>query len=154
MDLIVNEKKYKADAKYQSPIVTKFINMVMECGKKIVAQKHIYKMLEIIEEKTQNDGLFVLETALKNVGPTLEVRTKRIGGANYQVPIIVNDQRRLTLAMRWIINFARAKKGKSIAYKLADEIIAAYKGEGNAMKKKLDMHKMAEANKAFAHFGK
>jgi len=100
MDLIVNEKKYKADAKYQSPIVTKFINMIMECGKKIVARKHIYKMLEVIEEKTKNDGLFVLETALKNVGPTLEVRSKRIGGANYQVPVIVNDQRRLTLAMR------------------------------------------------------
>jgi len=100
MDLIVNEKKYQADAKYQSTIVTKFINMIMECGKKTIARKHIYKMLDIIEKKTQNDCIFVLETALKNVGPTLEVRSKRIGGANYQVPVIVPDQRRLTLAMK------------------------------------------------------
>jgi small subunit ribosomal protein S7 len=100
MDLIVNEKKYQADAKYQSLIVTKFINMIMERGKKTVARRHIYNMLETIEHKTQNDGIFVLETALKNVGPTLEVKSKRIGGANYQVPVIVSDQRRLTLAMR------------------------------------------------------
>jgi len=100
MDLIVNDKKYQADAKFQSRIVTKFINMIMERGKKTIARRHIYKMIEILEKKTQNDGLFVLETALKNVGPTLEVKSKRIGGANYQVPVIVPDQRRLTLAMR------------------------------------------------------
>jgi small subunit ribosomal protein S7 len=154
MDLIVNEKKHKADSKYQSPVVSKFINMIMERGKKTIARGHIYKMLSILEEKTQNDGLFVLETALKNVGPTLEVKSKRIGGANYQVPVIVPDQRRLTLAMRWIITFARAKKGRSINEKLADEIIAAFKGEGSAVKKRIDVQKMAEANKAFAHFGK
>ena len=154
MDLIVNEKKYQADAKFQSRIVTKFINMIMERGKKTIARRHIYKMIEILEKKTQNDGLFVLETALKNVGPTLEVKSKRIGGANYQVPVIVPDQRRLTLAMRWIINFARAKKGKSICEKLADEIVSAFKGEGSAIKKRQDVQKMAEANKAFAHFGR
>ena len=154
MDLFVNEKKYQPDSKYQSPVVTKFINMIMEQGKKTIARKHIYKMLDIIEEKTKNDGLFVLETALKNVGPTLEEKSKRIGGANYPVPVIVPDQRRLTLAMRWIITFARAKKGKSICEKLADEIIAAFKNEGSAIKKRQDVHKMAEANKAFAHFGK
>ncbi len=154
MDLIVNEKKHKADAKYQSHVVSKFINMIMERGKKTIARNHIYKMLEILEEKTNNDGLFVLETALKNVGPTLEVKSKRIGGANYQVPVIVPDQRRLTLAMRWIITFARAKKGRSINEKLADEIISAFKGEGSAVKKRIDVQKMAEANKAFAHFGK
>ncbi len=154
MDLIVNDKKYQADAKFQSRIVTKFINMIMERGKKTIARRHIYKMIEILEKKTQNDGLFVLETALKNVGPTLEVKSKRIGGANYQVPVIVPDQRRLTLAMRWIIGFARAKKGKSICEKLADEIISAFKGEGSAIKKRQDVQKMAEANKAFAHFGK
>jgi len=154
MDLIVDEKKYKADGKYKSPIVTKLINMIMECGKKTIARRNIYKMIDILEQKTKNDGLFVLETALKNVGPTLEVKSKRIGGANYQVPVIVSGQRRLTLAMRWIIDFSRSQKGKPISEKLANEIIAAFRGEGNAIKKKQNVHKMAEANKAFAHFGR
>lgn len=154
MDLVVDEKKYNPDSKYNSRVVTKFINMIMECGKKSVARTNIYKMLSIIEEKTKNDGLFVLETALINVGPTLEVKSKRIGGANYPVPVIVDDRRRLTLAMRWIINFARNKKGKPISGKLADEVISAFRGEGSAIKKRQDVHKMAEANKAFAHFGK
>ncbi len=154
MDLVVDEKKYSPDAKYNSRVVTKFINMIMECGKKNIARNNIYKMLSIIEEKTKNDGLFVLETALINVGPTLEVKSKRIGGANYPVPVIVDDRRRLTLSMRWIIGFARKKKGKAIAEKLAEEIIAAFRGEGSAIKKRQDVHKMAEANKAFAHFGR
>lgn len=154
MDLVIDEKRYKSDIKYNSPLITKFINMIMECGKKSIASKNIYNMLTIIEDKTHNDGLFVVETALKNVAPTLEVRSKRIGGANYQVPVIVPDKRRTTLAMRWIINFAKSRKGKGISDKLADEIISAYKNEGSAVKKRIDVQKMAEANKAFAHFGK
>ena len=154
MDLVIDEKRYKSDLKYHSPVITKFVNMIMEQGKKSIATKNIYKMLTVIEDKTHNDGLFVLETALKNVAPTLEVRSKRIGGANYSVPVIVPDKRRTTLAMRWVINFARGRKGKGISEKLADEIISAYKNEGSAIKKRTDVQKMAEANKAFAHFGK
>lgn len=139
--------------KYNSEKVGKFINYVMWSGKKSVAQSIVYDAFGIIKEKTKvEDPLEVFELALKNAGPVTEVRSRRIGGANYQVPREVRPERRFLLALRWIILAARNTKGKPMHIKLADEIIAASKGEGSAVKKKEDTHKMAEANKAFAHF--
>ncbi len=154
MDLIIDQKKYKPDFHYQSITVSKFINITMRRGQKATARKNIYKMLEILEKETKQDPVKYLEYALTNVAPNLEVRSVRIGGANYQVPIPVSGERKTTLAMRWILNAAKAKKGKPIAYKLAEEIISAYNNEGAAVKKRIDTQKMAEANKAFAHFGR
>jgi small subunit ribosomal protein S7 len=142
-----------ADVKYQSDKVAKFINYVMERGKKEVARKAVYQALDIIKEKEKVENpLEVFDTALKNTAPQMEVRSRRVGGANYQVPREVRETRRNFLSMKWIIESARAKKGQPIAFKLADEIIAASKNEGEAVKKRENTHKMAEANKAFAHF--
>ncbi len=141
------------DFVYNSPKLEKFINYVMWSGKKETARKVMYAAFEVIKEKTGNPNpLEIFDLALKNAGPMTEVRSKRIGGANYQVPIEVRAERRLALAMRWIRDAARGGKGKPMHLKLADEIIAASKNEGSAIKKKEDTHKMAEANKAFAHF--
>jgi small subunit ribosomal protein S7 len=141
------------DVKYQSDKVAKFINYVMERGKKEVARKAVYQALDIIKEKEKVENpLEVFDTALKNTAPQMEVRSRRVGGANYQVPREVRETRRNFLSMKWIIESARLKKGQPIAYKLADEIIAASKNEGDAVKKRENTHKMAEANKAFAHF--
>ena len=138
---------------YNSPKLEKFINYVMWSGKKETARKVVYKSFEIIKEKTGNSNpLEVFDLAMKNAGPLTEVRSKRIGGANYQVPREVRPERRLALAMRWIRDAARNKKGQPMESKLADELISASKNEGSAIKKKDDTHKMAEANKAFAHF--
>lgn len=138
---------------YNSERLEKFINYVMWSGKKETARKVVYNAFETIKEKSGNaNPLEVFELALKNAGPSTEVRSKRIGGANYQVPIEVRPERRLALAMRWIRDAARSGKGKPMHLKLADELIAASKNEGAAIKKKEDTHKMAEANKAFAHF--
>ena len=140
------------DILYNSARVGKFINYVMWDGKKEAARKVVYGALDLIKEKTKKSPLEVFELALKNAGPLLEVRSKRIGGANYQVPREVRPERRLALSMGWIIEAARNKKGKPMDERLSEELIAASKNEGVAIKKKDDTHKMAEANKAFAHF--
>lgn len=138
---------------YNSQKVEKFINYIMWSGKKETARKIIYKAFDVIKEKTGNPNpLEVFDLAIKNAGPLTEVRSKRIGGANYQVPREVRPERRLALSMRWIRDAARSKKGSPMYLKLADELILASKNEGSAIKKREDTHKMAEANKAFAHF--
>ncbi len=141
------------DFVYNSEKLEKFINYMMIAGKKETARKVVYGAFEVIKEKTGNPNpLEVFDLAMKNAGPLTEVRSKRIGGANYQVPREVRAERRLALAMRWIRDAARGKKGVPMHMKLADELIAASKNEGSAVKKKDDTHKMADANKAFAHF--
>lgn len=140
------------DSVYNSQKVSRFINYVMLDGKKTVAEKIVYGAFDIIKEKTENPNpLEIFDLALKNASPTMEVRSRRVGGANYQVPVEVRADRRQQLAMRWIINGARSGKGRSMAQLLADELITASNGEGAAVKKKEDMMRMAEANKAFAH---
>jgi small subunit ribosomal protein S7 len=142
-----------ADTLYNSPKLAKFINCIMWDGKKTAAQKIVYGAFDIVKEKTENPNpLEVFDLAMKNAGPLIEVRSRRIGGANYQVPREVRPERRQALAMRWIINASRGKKGMPMKERLADEIILASKNEGVAVKKRIDTHKMAEANKAFAHF--
>ncbi len=150
---IKNRHIVEPDIMYNSQKLAKFINNIMLDGKKETARKSVYKAFDIIKEKTGNPNpLDIFDTALKNAGPTVEVRSRRIGGANYQVPREVRPERRLALAMRWIIDAARGKKGAPIHEKLAEELILASKNEGAAIKKRDDTHKMAESNKAFAHF--
>jgi small subunit ribosomal protein S7 len=141
-----------ADPKYNNLKLAKFINTVMWSGKKETARSIVYSALTIAAEKTGTDAMEVFETALKNAGPLTEVRSRRIGGANYQVPREVRPERRISLATRWIIDAARNKKGQPMHIKLADELVAASKNEGSAVTKRDNTHKMAEANKAFAHF--
>ena len=134
-------------------IVAKFINNLMKNGKKSIAEKIVYDSFSLIEKKEKTDTpLDVFKKALKNASPLLEVKSRRIGGATYQVPIEIPENRRMALAMRWIISFARSRKGNSMVDRLSAELIAASKNEGSTIKKKEDTHKMAEANKAFAHF--
>ncbi|MCH7551897.1 30S ribosomal protein S7 [Patescibacteria group bacterium] len=140
------------DLRHNNIQVAKFINHIMMQGKKSAARKIVYGALEIIKEKTKKDPIEIFEKALENVAPMLEVRSKRVGGATYQVPVQVKDHRKESLATRWIITAARGKKGKPMREKLAEELMAAYKREGTAFKKKEDTHRMAEANRAFAHF--
>jgi len=141
-----------ADPKYNSKLLAKFINNLMLEGKKTVAESIIYGALEILEKKTQEtSGIKVFNKAIDNTRPKLEVKARRVGGATYQVPIEVPASRGNSLAMRWIRDFARKKKGRAMKIKLADELLAAYKGEGAAVKKRDDTHKMAESNKAFSH---
>ncbi|MFA6000259.1 MAG: 30S ribosomal protein S7 [Candidatus Paceibacterota bacterium] len=150
---ITNRNIVEPDFIYNSQKLEKFINYVMWSGKKETARKVMYQAFDVIKEKTGNPNpLEIFDLAMKNAGPLTEVRSKRIGGANYQVPREVRPERRLALAMRWIRDAARSGKGKPMHIKLADELIAASKNEGAAIKKKEDTHKMAEANKAFAHF--
>jgi len=146
------EKKYEPDLVYKSPLATRFINYLMKDGKKSVAQRVFYKTMESIKKQTKQDSFGIFNLAIKNVSPELEIKSRRIGGANYQIPQTVPEYRRTTLACRWIISIARAKKGKAMAEKLAEELILASKNEGAAIKKKLDTHRMAEANRAFARF--
>lgn len=141
----------RPDPVYKSEAITRFINTVMLDGKKDTARKVVYDALERLKA-TDVDPLETFETAIRNVSPLMEVRSRRVGGANYQVPREVPQQRRVSLAYRWLINAARNKKGKPMAEKLANEILMAVKNEGEAIKKKDEMHRMAEANKAFAHF--
>ena len=148
----VTKRKITPDPRYNDQIVAKFVNCVMRRGKKSLAESIFYDSLDIINKSTKKDSLEVFKQALDNVKPVLEVKSKRIGGATYQVPVEVSSDRRTSLAMRWIINYAKARKGKSMGEKLAQEIIDAFKGEGTSVKKKEDVHKMAEANKAFAHY--
>lgn len=141
------------DARFNSEKVSKFINYIMEKGKKNTARDIVYKAFDVIKEKQKvEDPLEVFNAALANAGPLMEVRSRRIGGANYQVPREVRAERRFMLALRWIKEAANAKKGKPMHVKLAEELIAAANNEGSAIKKKDDTHRMAEANKAFAHF--
>lgn len=149
---VKEKRQILPDPKFKSRIVAKFINMVMFKGKKSIAEKIVYGALEILEEKTKEDAIKAMNKAIDNVRPRLEVKPRRVGGATYQVPIEVNQARGTALALRWLRDFARAKKGSQMKTKLADEFFAAYRSEGQAIKKRDDTHKMAEANKAFAHF--
>jgi len=147
------EKVVLADPIYNSKIVGKFINMVMLAGKKSVAEGIVYGAFEIVKKSlNEADVIKVFHKALDNVRPRLEVKPRRVGGATYQVPIEVRQERGTSIALRWMRDYAKTKKGKPMPEKLADELIAAYKGEGSAIKKRDDTHKMAESNKAYAHF--
>lgn len=149
----VKKKSFsKPDIKYSNLLVAKLINYLMESGKKSVAVKIAYHAFDIAEKKTGKPGLEIFEKALENAGPNMELRSRRIGGANYQIPREVRPERKTILALRWIINAARSQKGKAMEQKLAEELINAANNTGNAVKKKSDTHRMAEANKAFAHF--
>lgn len=148
------KRKIAPDTKFNRDDLAKFINYIMERGKKTVAKDIVYEMMEIISDKTKLDPVEVFETAIRNVAPTVEIKGRRVGGANYQVPMAVRSERSFTLACRWLIAAAKAKKGKKISARLAEEFIAAYNSEGAAFKKKQDTYKMAEANRAFAHFGR
>ena len=141
-----------ADPIYNSKVVTKLINNVMLDGKKTVAQKIVYDAFDIIKEKTGREALEVFQEALENVMPVLEVKARRIGGATYQVPLEIRPERRQTLGLRWLVLYARKRNEKTMSEKLAAEILDAIEGNGGAFKKKEDMHRMAEANKAFAHY--
>ncbi len=142
----------RLDPKYSSPMVTRFVNIVMTHGQKAVAERIVYGALDILVQKTSEDSpIKVLNKVMDNVRPRLEVKPRRVGGATYQVPVEVSVPRGNSLAMRWLRDFARTKKGKPMKVKLADELMMAYKGEGSAIKKRDETHKMAEANKAFSH---
>lgn len=140
------------DPIYKSKVVTKLINAIMKDGKKGTAEKILYGSFEIIREKTNKDPMEVYENALENIKPALEVKSRRVGGANVQVPIEVSEERAQTLALRWLVNYARNGRGRTMAEKLANEIMDAAEGTGGAVKKREDTHRMAEANKAFAHY--
>jgi len=146
------KREISPDAKYHSVIVARLINKVMRCGKKSTAEKIVYAALEALEQQETKPPVSVLEQAVKNATPLLEVKPRRIGGATYQVPVEVRPDRGLSLAMRWLVNSARAGTGKSMAEKLAAELSSASKGQGATIKKREDTHRMAEANRAFAHF--
>lgn len=150
----VYKKYYGPDSRYDRVDIGRFINYLMKEGKKSVAEKVFYSALENIKKQTKEDPIKVFEKALENASPILEVASRRVGGANYQIPQEVRPDRKFILALRWIIGAARSRKGKPMAVKLADELIAASKNEGSAIKKKQDTHRMAEANRAFAHFAR
>jgi small subunit ribosomal protein S7 len=147
-----SKREIYPDSVYNNVLVSKFINQIMERGKKSVARKILYDAFDIIKEKTKKDPLEIFEKALENAAPFLEVKPKRVGGATYQVPREVKGDRRMALAMRWILSSSKGKKGKPMREKLAEEILLTLNNEGTAIKKKEDMHRMAEANRAFAHF--
>ncbi len=146
------KKNIKPDPKFGNMLVGKFVGYIMERGKRTVAEKVMYDAFDIVHERTKKGGLNTFEQAIKNVSPLVELKSRRVGGANYQVPVPVSGERRTTLAMRWIKNATQAKKGKKMAEKLADEFIDASNKTGAAIKKRDDVHRMADANKAFAHF--
>ena len=140
------------DARYDSQTVSKFINVLMYQGKKSTAERIFYGAMDLVESRTSQPGVNIFKLALTNLKPVVEVKSRRVGGATYQVPVEVRPERRTALAMRWLISYSRDRNEKSMAEKLAAEVIAASKGEGNAVKKKEDTHRMADANKAFAHY--
>ena len=148
----IAKREVLPDPIYNSKVVTKLVNNVMLDGKKTVAQDIVYGAFDIIKEKEQKDPLEVFEAALNNVMPVLEVKARRVGGATYQVPMEIRPERRQTLGLRWLVLYARNRHEKTMAEKLAGEILDALSGNGNAFKKKEDMHRMAEANRAFAHY--
>ena len=145
-------REWKPDALHNNPLVGHFVGMIMWDGKKSIAERLIYDAFEIIHERTKKGGLNTFEQAIKNVSPLLQLKSRRVGGANYQVPVPVSGERRQVLAMRWIRDACRKRKGKGMAEKLADELLDASNKTGAAMKKRDETHRMAEANKAFAHF--
>ena len=140
------------DARYDSQTVSKFINVLMYQGKKSTAERIFYAAMDLVENRTSQPGVNIFKQALTNLKPVVEVKSRRVGGATYQVPVEVRPERRTALAMRWLISYSRDRNEKSMAEKLAAEVISASKGEGNAVKKKEDTHRMADANKAFAHY--
>lgn len=140
------------DPKYNSALLTRFINVLMIQGKKSTAEGIIYKMVKIVEEKTGQEGIAVVKQAIQNIKPVVEVKSRRVGGATYQVPVEVRPDRRLALALRWAILYAKSRPDHTMEERLAAELIAAAKNEGGAIKKREDTHKMADANKAFAHY--
>ncbi|MEN2985770.1 MAG: 30S ribosomal protein S7 [Thermodesulfovibrionaceae bacterium] len=148
----VPKREVLPDPKYQSKLVSKLINVVMKDGKKSISEKICYGAFDIIKEKTGQDPLKVFKQAIENLKPVLEVRPRRVGGATYQVPMEVRPARRLSLALRWLVSYARQRKEKTMKEKLAAEILDAYNNTGSAIKKKEETHKMAEANRAFAHY--
>ena len=151
--ITASREKLVADPRYGSILASKFINCVMESGKKSTAQRIFYSALEILREKVKDvEPIEVFNRAIENVKPSIEVRSKRVGGAAYQVPMQVNRNRQLSLAIRWILQSVREKKGRATHEKLADELLAAFNKEGAAMTKRENVHRMADANKAFAHF--
>ena len=140
------------DPKYDNVLVTRFVNGMMGRGKRAVAEQHFYTAMQMLEQKAGQDAMTVLKQAMTNVKPVLEVKSRRVGGANYQVPVEVRPDRRNALAIRWLISFARARADHTFGERLAAELMAASRNEGGAVKKREDTHKMAEANKAFAHY--
>jgi small subunit ribosomal protein S7 len=140
------------DPKYNSKLVGKFVNCLMICGKKSLAQNILYRSLDLIEKRSNQEGLAIFRQALNNVKPVLEIRSRRVGGATYQVPVDVKAERRITLAVRWIIDSARGRGEKTMEERLAGELLEASRNDGAAIRKKLDQHRMAEANRAFAHY--
>jgi small subunit ribosomal protein S7 len=148
----IAKREVLPDPVYNSKVVTKLVNNIMLNGKKSVAQKIVYGAFDIVKEKEQRDPLEVFEEALNNIMPVLEVKARRVGGATYQVPLEIRPERRQTLGLRWLVRYARTRHEKTMAEKLAGEIIDAINGNGGAFKKKEDTHRMAEANKAFAHY--
>jgi small subunit ribosomal protein S7 len=141
-----------ADPRYDSQTVTKFVNRLMGDGKKSTAERIFYDSMDLIEQRTGQPGVQVFKQALNNVKPAVEVKSRRVGGATYQVPVEVRPDRRTSLAMRWIVEFARGRNERSMAERLAAELVAASKGDGSSVKKREDTHRMAEANRAFAHY--
>jgi small subunit ribosomal protein S7 len=146
------KRRLEPDTKYKDLLVTRFVNNMMLDGKKNTSRKIIYDAFDIINEKVKKEPLDVFRKAISNVAPVTEVRSRRVGGATYQVPVEVREDRRIALAIRWIKQYAKARRDKTMAQKIAAELMAAYNGEGAAVKKREDTHRMAEANKAFAHF--
>jgi small subunit ribosomal protein S7 len=148
----VERREISADPVYASPLVQKFINCIMYCGKRSNAQGAVYKAFDLVKQRASDDPLKIFKKAVDNVKPTLEVKTRRVGGANYQVPVEVNRNRQASLSLRWLISYARERGEKSLVEKLAAEILDAANNRGGAVKKRDDTHRMAEANKAFAHY--
>ncbi len=146
------KREIHPDPIYQNPLVTQLINKILANGKKQLAERTVYRALEIISERTANDPVITLRKAVENSRPLLETRSRRVGGASYQVPVEVRPHRGTTLALRWLVNYARARREHSMAERLVGEIMDASTGQGAAVKRREDMHKMAEANKAFAHY--
>ena len=146
------KRKINPDPRYGDLIVSKFINIVMECGKKSLAERIVYGSFDILKEKTGKEPLEVFKQALDNVRPLLETKSRRVGGATYQVPVSVRPDRGMTLALRWIRTFAGSRKGRPMEVKLAEELLDGYNKTGSSMKKREDVHKMAESNRAFAHY--
>jgi small subunit ribosomal protein S7 len=146
------KREIQPDPIYQNPLVTQLINKVLLNGKKVLAERLVYRALEVISERTSNDPVITLKRAVENARPLLEVRSRRVGGASYQVPVEVRPHRGTTLAMRWLVNYSRQRREHTMAERLVGEIMDASSGQGSAVKRKEDMHKMAEANKAFAHY--
>jgi len=150
----VKQRELQPDPRFGDPMVTRFVNSLMDSGKKSVAYKIFYNAVDLATERGEEDGYETWKKALENVTPAVEVKSRRVGGSTFQIPIPVSSRRKTTLGCSWLINTARKRNGKTMADKLANEMIAAAKGEGAAVKKKEDVHRMAEANKAFAHYNR